>query len=254
MLDSISFGYLCALVDENRIGLVLYVAESDCKLIPDVVNFVILCAGCNLSWCLSWYAPQPVSIDLLQMMPPPRDGHCRTHNLELGFLCDWQVIKCLLWVWFFCWCCGLCDSFQTCGDPGISAFPEGDNIFAWIGTIKGSTTTVYEGLSYKLTLKFPTDYPFKPPTVKFDTLCFHPNVDQYGNICLDILQVDFSPHLVFPSLQLMLWCLLSWCSTALPTYAQIWLTEYAPFCQDKWSSAYDVRTILLSIQSLLGGE
>ncbi len=138
------------------------------------------------------------------MMAPPRDGNCRTHILEWGFLCDWQAIKCLLWVWFFCGCYGLCDSFQTCGDPGISAFPEGDNIFAWIGTIKGSTTTVYEGLSYKLTLKFPTDYPFKPPTVKFDTLCFHPNVDQYGNICLDILQVDFSPHLLFPGFQLML--------------------------------------------------
>jgi ubiquitin-conjugating enzyme E2 C len=80
---------------------------------------------------------------------------------------------------------------QTCGDPGISAFPEGDNIFSWIGTIKGSAATVYEGLSYKLTLKFPTDYPFKPPVVKFDTLCFHPNVDQFGNICLDILQVHF---------------------------------------------------------------
>lgn len=84
------------------------------------------------------------------------------------------------------------DGVQTCGDPGISAFPEGDNIFSWIGTIKGSAATVYEGLSYKLTLKFPTDYPFKPPVVKFDTLCFHPNVDQFGNICLDILQVHFN--------------------------------------------------------------
>ncbi|CAA3022480.1 Hypothetical predicted protein [Olea europaea subsp. europaea] len=50
---------------------------------------------------------------------------------------------------------------------------------------------------------------FKPPGVKFEMRCFHPNFDMHGNICLDILQ-------------------------------------------DKWSSAYDVRTILLSIQSLLG--
>ncbi|CAK9877141.1 unnamed protein product [Sphagnum jensenii] len=28
--------------------------------------------------------------------------------------------------------------FNTCGVLGISAFPEGDNIFAWIGTIEGS--------------------------------------------------------------------------------------------------------------------
>ncbi|GAA0143003.1 ubiquitin-protein ligase [Lithospermum erythrorhizon] len=95
------------------------------------------------------------------------------------------------------------------GDPGISAFPEEDNIFRWKGTITGSKGTVFEGTEYKLSLGFAADYPFKPPKVKFETTCFHPNVDVYGNICLDILQ-------------------------------------------DKWSSAYDVRTILISIQSLLG--
>ncbi|AEE32556.1 ubiquitin-conjugating enzyme 20 [Arabidopsis thaliana] len=95
------------------------------------------------------------------------------------------------------------------GGPGISAFPEEDNIFCWKGTITGSKDTVFEGTEYRLSLSFSNDYPFKPPKVKFETCCFHPNVDVYGNICLDILQ-------------------------------------------DKWSSAYDVRTILLSIQSLLG--
>ncbi|XP_010264733.1 PREDICTED: probable ubiquitin-conjugating enzyme E2 C isoform X2 [Nelumbo nucifera] len=100
-------------------------------------------------------------------------------------------------------------SLMMSGDIGVSAFPEGENIFSWIGTIEGAKDTIYEGLSYKLSLRFPLDYPFKPPQVKFETPCFHPNVDQYGNICLDILQ-------------------------------------------DKWSSAYDCRTILLSIQSLLG--
>ncbi|KAG1371160.1 putative peptide chain release factor PrfB3, chloroplastic [Cocos nucifera] len=100
-------------------------------------------------------------------------------------------------------------ALMMCGDPGISAFPEGDNIFCWKGTITGSKDTVYEGMVYKLSLSFSNDYPFKPPKVKFENVCFHPNVDLNGGICLDILQ-------------------------------------------DKWSSAYDVRTILLSIQSLLG--
>ncbi|KAJ8765859.1 hypothetical protein K2173_020375 [Erythroxylum novogranatense] len=102
-------------------------------------------------------------------------------------------------------------SLMMCGrDLGVSAFPEGESIFTWVGTIQGGKGTMYEGLSYKLSLRFPVDYPFKAPQVKFETLCFHPNVDQFGNICLDILQ-------------------------------------------DNWSSAYDCRTILLSIQSLLGG-
>lgn len=86
-------------------------------------------------------------------------------------------------------CMLACSLLQMCGDPGISAFPDGDNIFCWKGTITGSKETVYEGMIYKLSFSFPTDYPFKPPKVKFETACFHPNVDIYGNICLDILQV-----------------------------------------------------------------
>ena len=49
---------------------------------------------------------------------------------------------------------------------------------------------VYEGYTYKLPLKFPTSYPYEAPQVTFITPCFHPNVDQYGNICLDILKVS----------------------------------------------------------------
>ena len=41
-------------------------------------------------------------------------------------------------------------------DAGVSAFPEGDSLFSWVGTIHGAAGTVYEGLSYKLSLRFPT--------------------------------------------------------------------------------------------------
>uniref|UniRef100_A0A7S2NTC7 UBC core domain-containing protein n=1 Tax=Haptolina brevifila TaxID=156173 RepID=A0A7S2NTC7_9EUKA len=100
-------------------------------------------------------------------------------------------------------------SLMMSADNALSAFPDGDNIFQWTGTIAGGGGTVYEGLTFKLSLKFPTAYPYEAPQVTFITPCFHPNVDQYGNICLDILK-------------------------------------------EKWSAVYNVRTILLSIQSLLG--
>ena len=74
-------------------------------------------------------------------------------------------------------------------DAGISAFPDAENLFSWMGTIIGADGTVYEGLQFKLSIKFTQNYPFNAPTVKFETPCFHPNVDQYGNICLDILKV-----------------------------------------------------------------
>lgn len=77
-------------------------------------------------------------------------------------------------------------------DPSVSAFPQGDSLFSWAGTIRGAEGTVYEGLTYRLSLSFPADYPFKPPTVRFESGCFHPNVDLHGNICLDILKEKWS--------------------------------------------------------------
>lgn len=94
-------------------------------------------------------------------------------------------------------------------DSSISAFPNGDSLYHWVGTIKGASDTPYEGLTYRLSLQFSDNYPFKAPVVKFETPCFHPNVDTQGNICLDILK-------------------------------------------EKWSAAYSVKSILQSIQSLLG--
>ncbi|XP_028639888.1 ubiquitin-conjugating enzyme E2 C-like isoform X3 [Grammomys surdaster] len=70
------------------------------------------------------------------------------------------------------------------GDKGISTFPESDNLFKWVGTIHGAAGIVYEDLRYKLSLEFPSGYPYNAPI--------------------------------------------------------------------KWSALYDIRTILLSIQSLLG--
>lgn len=98
---------------------------------------------------------------------------------------------------------------MTSGEKSISAFPDGANIFLWVGTIIGPENTPYSGQSYKLQLEFTNSYPYSAPIVKFLTPCFHPNVDLSGVICLDILK-------------------------------------------DKWSALYDVTTILLSIQSLLG--
>lgn len=64
-------------------------------------------------------------------------------------------------------------------------------------------------MQYKLSIDFPSDYPFKAPTIKFTTPCYHPNIGTDGSICLDILK-------------------------------------------DKWSAGYSVKTILISLQSLLG--
>jgi len=78
--------------------------------------------------------------------------------------------------------------------PGISAFPKNDgNLFEWVGTIEGPVGTIYAGLTFRISISFPSNYPYVAPAIKFDTPCYHPNVDiTVGTICLDILQDKWS--------------------------------------------------------------
>ncbi|KAI5858813.1 ubiquitin-conjugating enzyme/RWD-like protein [Tricharina praecox] len=102
--------------------------------------------------------------------------------------------------------------------PGISAFPrDGNDLLHWTATINGPEGTPYDGLKFKLSLEFPTNYPMVAPTVLFTTPMFHPNVDMSGRICLDILKV-----------------------------------RYHAGEMEKWSAVYNIQSILLSLQSLLG--
>ena len=53
---------------------------------------------------------------------------------------------------------------------GISAFPDEDNLFRWVGTINGPQDSPYEGLILKLQLEFPETYPYKPPNCQFKVI------------------------------------------------------------------------------------
>ncbi|XP_075254244.1 ubiquitin-conjugating enzyme E2 A [Convolutriloba macropyga] len=80
-------------------------------------------------------------------------------------------------------------------DPtlGVSGAPSEHNIMVWNAIIFGPQDTPFEDGTFRLTLEFTEEYPNKPPTVKFKTKMFHPNVYADGGICLDILQNRWSP-------------------------------------------------------------
>lgn len=78
---------------------------------------------------------------------------------------------------------------------------------------------------FKLELFLPDDYPMTPPKIRFLTKIYHPNIDKLGRICLDVLKGEWMHHHWF---------------------------RLAHRPAGNWSPALQIRTILLSIQALLG--
>uniref|UniRef100_A0A8C3RB34 UBC core domain-containing protein n=1 Tax=Cyanoderma ruficeps TaxID=181631 RepID=A0A8C3RB34_9PASS len=96
------------------------------------------------------------------------------------------------------------------------------------GLISGIKQTVGDTIQHhKVTLgqpahiKFPIDYPYSPPTFRFLTKMWHPNIYENGDVCISILH----PPVDDPQ------------SGELPS--------------ERWNPTQNVRTILLSVISLL---
>lgn len=105
--------------------------------------------------------------------------------------------------------------------PNCTAGPKSDNLFEWVASIQGPKTSAYEGGKFMLDLKFPSDYPFKPPKVMFKTRIYHCNINSQGMVCLDILQDQWTPALNVGKLLLSLIILLQNCNPEDPLVGSI---------------------------------
>uniref|UniRef100_A0A8D0GN71 Ubiquitin conjugating enzyme E2 R2 n=1 Tax=Sphenodon punctatus TaxID=8508 RepID=A0A8D0GN71_SPHPU len=79
----------------------------------------------------------------------------------------------------------------------------------------------FSSLLFQAQIKFPSDYPYSPPTFRFLTKMWHPNIYENGDVCISILH----PPVDDPQ------------SGELPS--------------ERWNPTQNVRTILLSVISLL---
>merc|ERR1719447_2336688 len=94
-------------------------------------------------------------------------------------------------------------------------------MFLWEVALFGPPDTLYQGGYFKAHLKFPTDYPYNPPSIRFLSKVWHPNVYENGDLCVSILH----PPVDDPQ------------SGELP--------------QERWNPTQNVRTIMLSVISML---
>ena len=79
----------------------------------------------------------------------------------------------------------------------------------WKATLIGPDDSPYAGGMFFLNIHFPSDYPFKPPRMQFTTKIYHPNINNNGGICLDILKDQWSPALTISKVLLSVCSLLT---------------------------------------------
>lgn len=115
--------------------------------------------------------------------------------------------------------------FKSIQDEPVEGFRVNlvneDNMFEWEVAIFGPPETLYQGGYFKARVTFPADYPYNPPALKFLTKVWHPNVYENGDLCISILH----PPTDDPQ------------SGELPC--------------ERWNPTQSVRTVLLSVISLL---
>lgn len=170
--------------------------------------------------------------------------------------------------------------FNTDPPEGIRAAPLDRAWSHWQASITGPTSSPYEGGVFYLHVQIPHrfvcwklihftmyfnlvcclfSYPIRPPSVRFATKIFHPNISRHGDIGLDCIQHNWSLALTIAKVScfcgngndVVIWAadlillLFIRCSSA---FRVCWLTLFAP-C--RWNRKWRTCTWMIAEDSTL---
>ncbi|XP_066213945.1 ubiquitin-conjugating enzyme E2 D2B-like [Saccopteryx leptura] len=77
-----------------------------------------------------------------------------------------------------------------------SVGPVGDNMLEWQGNIMGPKDSPYDRGVFIIKMIFPWSYPFNPPKIIFITPIYHPNVDRYGAVSMELFWSGWSSKII----------------------------------------------------------
>ncbi|XP_063283950.1 ubiquitin-conjugating enzyme E2 U [Pelobates fuscus] len=95
---------------------------------------------------------------------------------------------------------------------GISATPRTDHLLEWVAEIRGLKDSLWEGCVLQLYMTYPENYNALPPKITFNTIPFHPNVDQSSGIpCISFLEnpEEWNPRYTMSTILLTIQVMLS---------------------------------------------
>jgi ubiquitin-conjugating enzyme E2 M len=85
------------------------------------------------------------------------------------------------------------DEFNPTTYPGVSiTIPDPSNLqlfFVRVTPIAG----IWSGGHFDFKFTIPDDFPFQRPSVHCETRIWHPNIEETGAVCLNILRDNYSP-------------------------------------------------------------
>jgi len=76
---------------------------------------------------------------------------------------------------------------------------KGSSLYAFI---KGPDGTPYENAVYRVHIDYTNEYPFRPPKLMVVNPPFHCNIDNFGNVCMDMLKDAWSPAFIIEKILL----------------------------------------------------